>query len=95
MRDQNGLYYYPNPADTSTRVYVRDGSSGPEFRLWRRDLPEVWEKHGWLPIAVIEAAAGMYKQGSAAASDPMQLYDKAVAEALIREDDRSKGLKNT
>lgn len=88
MKDQNGLYYHPNPADTSTRVYVRQGASGPEFRLWRHDLPEVWEKHQWIPFAVIEAAAAMYKEG-ASGSDPMQLYDKAVAEALIKEDARA------
>lgn len=85
MKDHNGLYYYPNPAETSTRVYVRAGQSGPEFRLWRQDYPEVWEKHGWLPIGVIEAAASMYKEKSGSV-DPMQLYDKAVAEALIKQE---------
>lgn len=85
MKDQNGLYYYPNPADTGTRVYVRSGPSGPEFRLWQRDLPEVWEKHQWLPLAVIEAAAKMYQE-SPGRSDPLRLYDQAVAEALIRAD---------
>lgn len=89
MKDQNGLYYYPNPSDTSTRVYVRNGASGPEFRLWRQGMPLVWEKHEWLPYGVIEAAAKMYKSSDAAA-DPMQLYDKAVAEALINEDLRLK-----
>lgn len=92
MKDQNGLYYYPNPADTGTRVYVRGGSSGPEFRLWRQNMPEVWEKHRWVPFAVIEAAAGMYKESHGSA-DPMQLYDKAVAEALIKADARSNGPK--
>lgn len=89
MKDHNGLYYYPNPAETATRVYVREGRSGPEFRLWRQDIPEVWEKHGWLPLSVIEAAAGMYKK-SPENSDPMLLYDKAVAEALLKADNRQK-----
>ena len=89
MKDHNGLYYYPNPAETTTRVYVRGGQSGPEFRLWRQDFPAVWEKHGWLPFPVIEAAARMYKE-SPGSSDPMQLYDKAVAEALIKADNRQK-----
>lgn len=89
MKDQHGLYYYPNPSDTNTRVYVREGSSGPEFRLWRQDMPEVWNKHDWLPIGVIEAAAAMYKE-AAGSSDPMQLYDRAVAEALIKEDKRAR-----
>lgn len=89
MKDQNGLYYYPNPADVSTRVYVRQGQSGPEFRLWRNDMPEIWEKHGWLAISVIEAAAKMYQEAPGSA-DPMQLYDKAVAEALIKEDARTR-----
>lgn len=86
MKDKNGLYYYPNPAETNIRVYVRQGTSGPEFRLWRQDMPEVWEKHEWLPIQVIEAAAKMYQQAQGNNSNPMQLYDRAVALALLKED---------
>lgn len=84
MKDKNGLYYYPNPADTSTRVYVQQGPSGPQFRLWRQDMPEVWEKHGWLDMQVIEAAAAMYRE-SGKGTDPMLLYDSAVALALIKQ----------
>ena len=83
MKDQNGLYYYPDPADTSTRVYVKQGPAGPQFRLGRQDLPEVWDRHGWLDMSVIEAAAQMY-QGMGAKTDPRLLYDANVAEALLK-----------
>lgn len=86
MKDPNGLYYYPNPAQTDTRVYVREGEHGNiQFRLWHSTRTEIWERHGWLDLAVIEAAATMYKSGNAA-QDPMRLYDAAVAKALIKED---------
>ncbi len=87
MKDQNGLYYYPNPADTKTRVYVRQGAGGIEFRLWRSDREDVWEKHDWLPYDVVLAAAEVYKtRGNA--SDPLELYDINVADALIKDDQR-------
>lgn len=90
MKDQNGIYYYPDPSDTNTRVYVREGAAGVEFRLWRHNLPEVWEKHGWMPHQVIEAAAAMYKQGGAQKSDPLILYDLNVARALIKQANASR-----
>ncbi|MDL2279629.1 hypothetical protein LJC15_03070 [Desulfovibrio sp. OttesenSCG-928-G11] len=90
MKDDKGLYYHPDPTDHDTRVYVRQGLSGPEFRLWRAAYPEVWEKHQWLDRAVIEAAAGMYKERGNS-SDPMALYDLNVARALIKEDERKRG----
>jgi hypothetical protein len=90
MKDDNGLYYYPDPADHQTRVYVRQGASGPEFRLWRSGHPEVWEKHEWLPHAVIEAAAAMYRERGSA-SDPLIFYDSNVARALIRDEERKSG----
>ncbi len=85
MKDQNGLYYYPNPSDVTTRVYVRQGQAAPQFRLWKQDLPDVWEKHGWLDLQVIEAAAAMYRETGSGA-DPLLLYDTAVAKALIKQD---------
>lgn len=84
MKDDKGLYYHPNPTDHKSRVYVRRGAAGPEFRLWREDYPEVWERHGWLDKSVLQAAAAMYKAEGRGA-DPMLLYDFAVAEALLRE----------
>ena len=83
MRDNLGQYYYPDPEDKTTRVYVREENGELEFRLWRRDYPEIWERHGWMPLGVIKAAAAMYSMNSAA--DPMCLYDEVVARALLRE----------
>lgn len=83
MRDNLGRYYYPDPEDKTTRVYVREENGELEFRLWRRDYPEIWERHGWMPLGVIKAAAAMYSMNSAA--DPMRLYDEVVARALLRE----------
>ena len=83
MKDDNGLYYHPHPADVKTRVYVRQGAGGIEFRLWRADHPEVWERHDWLAYEVIQAAASMYKERETAA-DPLALYDLNVAKALLK-----------
>lgn len=87
MRDDQGLYYYPNPQDTRSRVYVRQSDGGIEFRLWHAEHPHVWEKHGWVPQATLEAAAAMYKERNTAA-DPMALYDVNVAHALVQEEAR-------
>ncbi len=87
MKDDNGLYYYPDPSDVQTRVYVREGDGGPEFRLWRQDRPDVWETHDWLPYAVLSAAAAMYKERGTGV-DPLTFYDVNVARALIKEETR-------
>ncbi|MDR0339559.1 MAG: hypothetical protein LBH65_04710 [Desulfovibrio sp.] len=87
MKDDKGLYYHPDPADAGSRVYVRESAAGVEFRLWRADHPEVWEKHQWLAHSVIEAAALMYKERGSGA-DPLALYDLNVARALIKDEER-------
>jgi hypothetical protein len=84
MKDEKGFYYHPDPADTETRVYVRKGPEGAEFRLWRKDRPDVWERHEWLSHQVITAAAAMYKERGRA-TDPLALYDLNVANALLKE----------
>ena len=86
MRDQLGIYYYPDPADTQTRVYVRDNEFGDDvdFRLWRKDHPEVWDKHGWVPYEAIQQAAKMYKD-MGRDTDPLMFYDIAVAKVLLKE----------
>ncbi len=89
MKDDKGLYYHPQPGNTKVRVYVRRAPSGSvEFRLWEAEHEHVWEKHSWLPAAVIKAAADMYKKSGRGSpgADPMALYDAAVAEALLTED---------
>lgn len=89
MKDENGLYYFPDPSDHKTRVYVREGASGPEFRLWRAEHPEVWERHDWLAYDVVAAAADMYKERGNGV-DPLAFYDCNVARALLKEEARKK-----
>lgn len=84
MQDERGLYYYPDPANRRARVYVRANNEDIEFRLWQADHAEVWEKHEWIPLAVIRHAAAMYRDMGREA-DPMRLYDEAVARALLKE----------
>ena len=46
MKDERGLYYFPNAADHRARMYVRRGEDGGvQFRLWQSDHPEVWDRH--------------------------------------------------
>ncbi len=85
MRDANGSYYYPNPSDHKSRVYVRQGTGGIEFRLWHADYPQVWEKHGWLTRQALSAAAALYRERDGGA-DPLLLYDASVATALLKEE---------
>lgn len=90
MNDANGFYYYPNPEDTRSRVYVRQGLGDVEFRLWHAEYPEVWERHGWVAYGMIEQLAAMYKEGGRG-SDPLVLYDINVARALVKEERRKQG----
>lgn len=83
MQDDLGLYYYPDPNDKRTRVYVRAQGGSVEFRLWRADRPEVWERHEWVPLEVIRHAAGMYRD-MGRETDPLKLYDESVARALLK-----------
>ena len=87
MKDELGLYYHPEAGNSLTRVYVRSGPAGEvEFRLWRADHPEVWERHPWISMDVVQSAARVYRQERNAGSDPLKLYDLAVGRALLRED---------
>ena len=70
MKDERGLYYFPNAADHRARMYVRRGEDGGvQFRLWQADHPDVWDRHQWRN----------------ADADPLKLYDAAVARALLEE----------
>lgn len=89
MKDDNGLYYYPDPSDTKTRVYVRESPAGIEFRMWRAEHPEVWERHEWLVYDVILAAVSMYKERGNDA-DPLAFYDLNVARALLKDEARTR-----
>ena len=79
MKDERGLYYFPNAADHRARMY------GVQFRLWQSDHPEVWDRHQWLDLQVIEDAARLYREERNADADPLKLYDAAVARALLEE----------
>ncbi len=83
MQDARGLYYYPTPTNKKERMYVREVAGNVEFRLWNMEQPRVWEKHDWLPYAVIEQAAAKY---AGQADSPLALYDLDIALSLIREE---------
>lgn len=88
MKDERGLYYHPNAGDSLSRVYVRRGPDGEvEFRLWSAEHPEVWERHPWLSLSVVQNAARFYKEERNRNADPLKLYDLAVARALLAEDE--------
>ena len=82
MKDQLGLYYYPNPADKRVRMYVRRRYGQVEFRLWNGEHPEIWDGHGWVPYDAIEEAAAEYRTRKTGV-DPLEMYDLNVAERLI------------
>jgi len=85
MKDELGIFYYPAPQHPEARMYVRRFAGRIEFRMWHREDAGVWEKHNWLPYAVIEQAAAMFK-ASGKQSDPTTLYDIAVAERLLADE---------
>ena len=90
MQDQRGIYYYPQPGDTTCRVYVRHGENKDvEFRLWLDSDPSVWERHQWLPQSVLAQADALYKAERNAKAAPLKLYDMNVARALLGEADKA------
>lgn len=85
MKDERGVYYYPNPNLKTTRMYVRKNAGGViEFRLWSSDNPEIWDRHQWLSLDVIREALKL-RTSSGGDSAPSQLYDERVAEGLLLE----------
>lgn len=88
MRDERGLYYHAEPGNPNARVYVRKNEDGEiEFRLWYADHPEVWEKHRWIGMDVIENAASLYREERDRNSNPLKLYDMAIAKSLLAGED--------
>ncbi len=86
MKDERGLYYYPSMQTHDVRMYVRRSEEGCiEFRMWNRELPEVWERHEWIPLDVVRTAARMYASRNTD-RNPMALYDEAIATRLLDED---------
>ncbi len=81
MQDKQGVYYYPNPVQKTTRMYVREQGGELEFRLYSSEDPQIWERHDWLTLDVVKQAAGMY-QGE---NSPLMLYDEQVAREVLRQ----------
>jgi len=85
MKDDKGVFYYPNPAEKRVRMYVRERYGDVEFRLWNQEHPQIWERHDWVPYDAIVEAAGEYsKQGAKA--DPLEMYDINVAKRLLADE---------
>ncbi len=82
MKDNKGLYYYPNPASKQERMYVRMNDGAIEFRLWNSQNPEIWERHGWLDMSIIQRAAAMQQQRGGKA--PLEIYDLDSAKFLLK-----------
>lgn len=86
MKDERGLYYYPNLSNKQFRTYVREAEGSVWFRLWNAEDPELWQAHGWVPWEAIEKAAELYTGDQ---FDPRQAYDLDLARTLIDEERRS------
>ncbi len=82
MKDERGLYYYPNPVNKNFRTYVRRAEGTFWFRLYNAEDPQLWELHGWVPWEAIRQAAAIY-QGNTL--DPLKAYDIELAKALLDE----------
>ena len=60
MKDDRGLYYYPNPLQKKFRMYVKEMHGEICFRMWNSEDPELWKTHGWVPYGAIREAAAVY-----------------------------------
>ena len=60
MKDERGLYYYPNVANKRFRTYVKEDGGQIWFRLYNAADPKLWDAHGWVPHGAIEKAAAHY-----------------------------------
>jgi len=82
MKDEHGLYYYPNPLQKQFRMYVRELDGEIQFRMWNAQDPELWEQHGWVSYQAILEAAEIYDGKTL---DPKQAYDIEIARALVKQ----------
>ncbi len=80
MQDNKGVYYYPYPDNKKTRMYIKK-SQGVIW--WSREIPELWEEHGWIPYDAILKASAMYKNKGPGNFDPRSAYDIEVAKTLL------------
>jgi hypothetical protein len=80
MKDERGVYYYPNLQNKKVRVYVRKSKGEIFFRLLNSDDPGLWEEHGWLPYEAIKQAAALKKNKG---FDSKLVYDLNMAKVLL------------
>ena len=85
MKDNQGVYYYPFADNKQVRMYVRELNSSIEFRLWKSDEPDLWEKHGWIPHDAIKAAIEMYDPKKGGGFDPSYAYDLKLAKSVLND----------
>ncbi len=82
MKDERGVYYYPNLQNKKVRTYVRKEKGEIFFRLLNSDDPGLWEEHGWLPYEAIKQATALNKNQN---FDSKQVYDINMAKVLLDE----------
>jgi len=82
MKDERGVYYYPNLQNKKIRTYVRREKGEIFFRLLNSDDPGLWEEHGWLPYEAIKQATALNKNQN---FDSKQVYDINMAKVLLDE----------
>ncbi len=86
MKDDRGLYYFPNPNNKQVRVYVKKIDGNICFRLWKQDDPCLWDDHGWAPYEAIKEASQLYEGRN---FDPGMTYDIVLARYLITEESKN------
>ncbi|MEJ5242234.1 MAG: hypothetical protein WHT64_01580 [Desulfomicrobiaceae bacterium] len=91
MRTPSGVFYYPVPGNKRIRMYVRERDGVVEFRLYNPDYPEIWERHGWLDMDLVQRGAQLFRKERSKDLDPARLYDLKVAKALLEEERRRTG----
>ncbi len=88
MKDERGIYYYPELQNKKQRMYVRQNGSDIEFRMWDSEDSNVWENHIWLDMASLKKAADIYSSHpNYKGRSPLHLYDLQLAQQLIIEEE--------
>ncbi len=82
MKDQYGIYYYPNPSNKSFKMYVRSNNGVVEFRLHNENDPKLFEEHDWITYEMVKQAAAMYENKG---NNPLKIYDFDVALNVLKE----------
>jgi hypothetical protein len=92
MKDEKGIYYYPELQEKNLRMYVRKNGNDIEFRMWDSKNPEVWKNHIWLDMASLKKAADIYSSHpNYKGRSPLHLYDLQIAQQLVSEEETMSG----